>query len=186
MNRRAFVTTAITGFPLAALAEVSGGGSGNPDARGFVVRAGQARASESLRMFDRSWMDFKVLTADTGGGFFLLEQRELRKFGPPRHFHHDQDEWFYAMEGHYDVEVGDEKFRLGPGDLLFAPRKIPHVWAHIEEEPGRLMVAFQPAGLMESFFRKFTQFPQMPPMAEMKSLFRDHGMEIVGPPLKVS
>jgi len=181
MNRRAFVTSALGALPLLALADA---GSGSKKiAGGFVTPAGHGRAGETLRLFDRSWIDFKITTADTAGGFFMIEQRELRRFGPPRHIHPEQDEWFYALEGTYRVEVGDEKLLIGPGDLLFAPRNVPHVWTHVEEEPGRMLVAFQPAGKMEGFFREFTRTAAMPSHDELRTLFHDHGMEILGPPL---
>lgn len=181
MNRRAFVTAAAGAIPLALFSQ-----SQNPPpaaARGFVVPAGTGRLQKSLRLFDRSFIDFKITTADTAGGFFLIEQRELRRFGPPRHLHHEQDEWFYPVKGTYRVEVGEEKFLIGPGDSLFAPRGVPHVWAHVEEEPGTMLVGFQPAGKMEGFFHAFTQFPSLPPTDQLRGLFREHGMEITGPPL---
>ena len=183
MNRRAFVTTAVGALPLIALGQSQI--QAKSSARGFVVPAGKGRLNESLRLFDRSWIDFKVATEDTTGGFFMIEQRELRRFGPPRHVHHEQDEWFYPMKGTYRVEVGDEKFLIGPGDLLFAPRAVPHVWTHVEDEPGGMLVAFQPAGKMESFFREFTKFAALPPTEELRELFHAHGMQIVGPPLRV-
>jgi hypothetical protein len=35
-----------------------------------------------------------------------------------------------------------------PGDSLFAPRRVPHVWAHVGEGRGSILVAFTPAGKM--------------------------------------
>jgi mannose-6-phosphate isomerase-like protein (cupin superfamily) len=32
-----------------------------------------------------------------------------------------------VIQGEFAIEVGDEKFRVKPGDSLFAPRKVPHV-----------------------------------------------------------
>ena len=186
MNRRTFVATAAGALPLIALGQGLPSVSAPGLARGFKVSAGTGRKNETFRLFDRSWIDFKVMPADTAGGFFLIEQRELKRFGPPRHFHVDQDEWFYPLKGTYRVEVGDEKFLIGPGDAVFAPRAVPHVWAHVEDEPGSMLVAFQPAGKMEGFFREFTKFPSLPPTNELRELFHLHGMEIVGPPLPAS
>jgi mannose-6-phosphate isomerase-like protein (cupin superfamily) len=63
--------------------------------------------------------------------------------------HHEQDEWFYVVEGAYMIEVGEERYELGPGDSVFAPRKVVHVWAYVGQEKGRLIVALQPAGEIE-------------------------------------
>ncbi len=183
MNRRAFVVSGAAVIPMLALGKASADKS--TAARPFVVSAGKGRAEKSLRLFDRSWIDFKVMPADTGGEFFMIEQRDLLRFGPPRHVHHHQDEWFRPIEGTYRVEVGSDKYEIGPGDLLFAPRGIPHVWAHLEDKPGGMLVAWSPAGKMEEYFYGFTKFAQMPATDDLRQLFRDHGMEIVGPPLEV-
>jgi quercetin dioxygenase-like cupin family protein len=181
LTRRAFLGGVAGVFPMMALG--AGPSSESRPKRAFVVKSGTGRSDETHRLFDRSWIDFKITTADTAGAFFMIEQRELRRFGPPRHVHPEQDEWFRPLSGTYRAEVGDEKFLIGPGDVLFAPRGVPHVWTHVEEEAGSMMVAFQPAGHMEAFFHAFTRLEQLPPAEELRSLFHAHGMEIIGPPL---
>ena len=60
---------------------------------------------------------FKVTTADSNGAILVAEIAHHAKGGPPRHLHRDQDEWFHVLEGKYVVEIGDERYLLGPGDL---------------------------------------------------------------------
>ena len=36
----------------------------------------------------------------------MLENTFHAKGGPARHLHYDQDEWFYAVEGEFIIEVG--------------------------------------------------------------------------------
>ncbi|MGE5334837.1 MAG: cupin domain-containing protein, partial [Nitrososphaerota archaeon] len=105
------------------------------------------------------------------------------KGGPARHLHYDQDEWFYAVEGEFLMQVGQERFVLHPGDSLFAPRRIPHVWAHVGNARGRILVTFMPAGTMEAFFHEVTKANAMPP--QDPELWRAHGMELLGPPLPI-
>ena len=81
------------------------------------------------------------------------------------------------------VEVGAERFTLAPGDSLLAPRRVPHVWAHVGGGRGRMLIVFNPAGKMESFFRLTTPANAMP--AQDPALWRAHGMELLGPPLPV-
>jgi quercetin dioxygenase-like cupin family protein len=76
-----------------------------------------------------SSITFKVTPKDNNG-IFIIENTFHEKGGPAKHLHHDQDEWFYAVEGEFLLEVGQEQFRLKPGDSVLAPRKIPHVWAY--------------------------------------------------------
>ncbi len=129
-----------------------------------------------------SAITFKVTPKD-GDGVFIIENTFHQKGGPARHLHYDQDEWFYAVEGEFILEVGREKYMLNPGDLVLAPRKVPHVWAYSGGECGRILIAFMPAGKMESFFREVTKANAMPP--QDPELWRSHGMELLGPPLKV-
>ncbi|HUG36678.1 MAG TPA: cupin domain-containing protein, partial [Candidatus Limnocylindrales bacterium] len=47
------------------------------------------------------------------------------------------------MKGEFALEVGEERFTLRPGDSVFAPRLIPHAWAHVGEGPGTLLLAVE-------------------------------------------
>ncbi len=145
-----------------------------------VVTAGSDRDGEH-RSMGITTLAFKLATADTGGGLFIIEQTNHAKGGPPRHLHPDQDEWFYVIEGEFVVEVGESTARLTPGDSLLAPRGVPHVWAFVGDGIGRLIVAFTPAGKMEAFFREVTKTEAMP--AQDPDLWLAHGMRVLGPPL---
>ena len=83
-------------------------------------------------------------------------------------------------------EVGDEKFRIRPGDTLFAPRMVPHVWAYVGDNPGTLLLAMQPAGSLEQFFMDSCKMNRPPSPEEAVKQFAAHGMKVVGPPLLVS
>jgi quercetin dioxygenase-like cupin family protein len=129
-----------------------------------------------------SEITFKVTPKDSNG-IFIIENTFHEKGGPAKHLHYEQDEWFYAVEGVFLFEIGQEQFELQPGDSVLAPRKIPHVWAYSGNQRGRILIAFIPAGKMESFFREVTKANAMPP--QDPELWRSHGMELLGPPLKV-
>ena len=90
---------------------------------------------------------FKVSAEDSQGGLSVVEIRHHSKGGPGRHVHFDQEEWFYVLEGEYVFEVGQTRFRLKPGDSAFGPRNVPHVWAFVGDQPGRILsVITQPVG----------------------------------------
>ena len=154
--------------------------------KGLYVPDGKDRSAEELKIWDIIPLQIKVSTDDTDGALFVFEHADMSKGGPPRHLHYDQDEWFYAIEGTFAFEVGDERFALGPGDSLFAPRTVPHVWAYLGEEPGTLLVALQPAGSFEAFFRESCEMRRLPTPEEADRMFAAHGMKVVGPPLDVA
>jgi quercetin dioxygenase-like cupin family protein len=146
------------------------------------VAAGEDQFGEQ-RGLGISTIQFKVVPPDSKG-IFIIENTFREKGGPARHLHFDQDEWFYAVEGEFVVEVGSDRISLKAGDSLLAPRQIPHVWAYVGDTQGRMLIAFTPAGTMEAFFREVTKANAMPPRDP--ELWRTHGMELMGPPLAVS
>jgi mannose-6-phosphate isomerase-like protein (cupin superfamily) len=151
----------------------------------IYVPSGQNRLEEALQIGGTFPLQIKVSTADSHGALFLFEHADMGPGGPPRHFHYEQDEWFYALKGEFAFEVGDDAFTLRPGDSLFAPRMIPHVWAHVEDTPATLLLGVQPAGSLEAFFREGVEMATLPGPEEAARLFAAHGMKVVGPPLSV-
>lgn len=198
MNRKQFVKFA--GFGAATVTTVGIAGCANKTiaksspaiAKGtradkaVYVANGKNRFQENLMIWGVIPFQIKVSGKDTDGSFFSFEHAKMGKGGPPRHFHYEQDEWFYATEGEFAFEVGNEKFVLLPGDSLFAPRMIPHAWAYVGDKPGTLLLAVQPAGSLEEFFMKSCAITGLPTPQEAEQLFAAHGMKVVGPPLAVS
>ncbi len=80
--------------------------------RALQVSAGEDLFSE-YRGLGISAIQFKV-TPHGSSDLLILENTFHAKGGPARHLHYDQDEWFYAIEGEFIFEVGEEKIRLGP------------------------------------------------------------------------
>ena len=197
MNRKQFVKLASLGTAVAASGMTGFAHSTLPNvpsitATGFssdkavYVPKGKNRFQEELMIWGVIPLQIKVSGKDTDGSLFVFEHEGMSKGGPARHFHYNQDEWFYALEGEFAFEVGNEKFTLKPGDSLFAPRMIPHVWAYTGDNPGTLLLAVQPAGSLEEFFMKSCKMTSPPSPQEAETLFAAHGMKVVGPPLSVS
>ena len=146
------------------------------------IAAGQDQSGE-FRGLGVSTVTFQVSSADSNG-FFVLENTFHAKGGPVRHLHHDQDEWFYCVEGEFVFEIGPERMTLSAGDSVFVPRKTPHVWAYVGDTTGRILVAFTPAGKMEAFFREQAKANAMP--AQDPEFLSAYGMELLGPPLPIA
>jgi mannose-6-phosphate isomerase-like protein (cupin superfamily) len=151
---------------------------------GVHVPSGQDRAGEDLRIWGVFPHQVKVSAADSNGDTFVFEHADMGLGGPPRHFHRDQDEWFYAVKGDFVVEVGDERYALRPGDIVFAPRGVSHAWAHLSDEPATLLVGVSPAGTLEEFFREGCAAIEPPTPEQTAALFAAHGMQVVGPPIE--
>ncbi len=154
---------------------------------GFSVAAGDDRSGERIKLNGHSSSDCKVSAQDTEGAACIFEI--TGRSGGPRHLHAEQDEWIYVLAGEFDFQVGEKQFRAGPGESVFLPRKVAHVWACINETPGKIINMYQPAGKMEEFFRAVGKFDGKPNIYEVLSadqfaqLYRAHGMDLLGPPL---
>jgi len=184
MNRRQFLK-----LPLAAAALTldARAATGERAPGGFRVGSGEDRHGEELLIMGGSF-DLKVSGRDTGGELCIYDTVRKAKGGPALHRHFHQDEWFYVIRGEFIVEVGGARLRLGPGDSALAPRMIPHAFASVGDAGGQLLIAFQPAGTMEDFFRQMARYgTDIPknPEAIMRQLFERHDMELLGPPLSL-
>jgi mannose-6-phosphate isomerase-like protein (cupin superfamily) len=202
MERKQFLHVAARGAAAVAAGGLVGCASGIPagsigsatatfnqggasSGRGIYVPNGSDRFEEQLMIWGIIPLQIKISTKDSAGALFVFEHADMGPGGPPRHFHYDQDEWFYAIEGEFAFEVGDERFTLRPGDSLFAPRMVPHVWAHVGSETGTLLLAVQPAGSLEAFFMESCEMTRPPTPEEAEEQFAAHGMKVVGPPLDI-
>jgi mannose-6-phosphate isomerase-like protein (cupin superfamily) len=126
-------------------------------------------------------------------GLSVLETLAPRGASPPLHVHHTEDEIFHILEGELRFRVGDEELRVGAGETLLAPKRVPHTYL-VESERGRWLVATA-HGDFERFVRSFSRpaeraelpEPSPPPTPEqaeaMAAACRQHGIELVGPPL---
>lgn len=154
------------------------------DRAGLFVPARDDRFGQQRKVFGVMPFTIKVSAGDTAGRLLIIEQDNAYPGGPPRHVHHEQEEWFCAVQGSYVVEVGGETYRLVAGDSVLAPRSVPHAWALEGNEPGRLLIAFTPAGTMEEFFAATAGMAGLPSQSDLALLFAAHGMAITGPPIR--
>ena len=88
----------------------------------------------------------------TGGAFELFEEVRLARGGPPPHVHRERDEMFYVLEGRYAFTRGTDELEVGPGQVVFVPRRARHHFTTLVA-PSRTLILIAPAGLTE-FFRE--------------------------------
>jgi quercetin dioxygenase-like cupin family protein len=182
MKRRSFLASGFRSaaaiLPTAALADLAFAQAVDSAPKEVhVVGAGIDRLGEHhSRGF--STMLFKALPAETSGGLFVIEHQNLIHGGPPFHYHLSQEEYFYVLEGEVTFQVGDIRRKLVAGESVVGPRGVPHAFCGSDSKPGRMLIAFAPAGKMEPFLR-VSMAPNPP--AWTAEFFRDHDMVLVGP-----
>ena len=154
------------------------------DAKGFKVEAGKDRNGKAISLFEGDTFYTKVSTRDTDGDVYVFESSRIKEGGPPLHFHYEQDEFWYILEGEFLFRVGDETFKAKKGDTVFGPRRVPHAFAKIGEGEARLLMFYQPAGKMEENFKAISEGVTAKMTEEERATFRkQHGLEVVGPAL---
>lgn len=187
MKRNKFIATlaSIATAPLVSVAQLHQ--LIKEKGKGFKINAGEGRIHGHIKLkgVNSNVLDVKISGADTNGELAIFEQTSLSQGkGTPLHIHPNQDEVFYVLEGSYYFQVGDDKFKLHAGDSIFLPRKVAHAWTQSSEK-GRMTVILQPAGKLESFFVTVASLNHEPTAEEMKKIFADNDMQVVGPPLKI-
>lgn len=122
----------------------------------------------------------KVTGEETAGAFSLFETTTPAKCGSPPHVHGREDEIFYVIAGTFDFHVADQVIRGERGAVVLAPRNIPHWFQNVGNDPGKLIILVQPAGI-EKFFAEFAQFDPdaLPDLEEVKAVASKYGIEIL-------
>lgn len=151
---------------------------------GFFVPAGKDRHETPISLYDGDIFYTKVSTEDSNGAMYLVETFRDKKGGPPLHYHPEQDEWWYVLEGEFEFKVGDRFYNAKPGDSIFGPRMVPHAFNKINEGSARVMILFQPAGKMEENFNAVAAGVTKGMTVEQRNNFsKEHGIVVVGPAL---
>lgn len=98
---------------------------------------------------------FMIWTAETGGGFSLVEHPiPPRTLVAPVHRHSREDEYSYVLEGRMGALLGDDVVYAEAGDLVFKPRNQWHTFWNPEDGPCRILEIISPGGF-EGFFDEF-------------------------------
>ena len=135
----------------------------------------------------------RVSSRDGTDDISVLEHWAALGDSPPLHIHHDEDEVFHVLEGEVTFQVRGMSHRTRAGDIVIAPKGLPHTYRVESREGARMLTVTR--GRFESFVRALgrpaeTQgmpVPSGPPTREQaEALARtclEFGIELVGPPL---
>jgi quercetin dioxygenase-like cupin family protein len=120
-----------------------------PTTHGYASAAGEG---------ERLWivgdtMTLKATGESTGGKLVFLENLTAPGGGPPPHIHTREDEFFYVLDGSFEIRIGGDVHKVGPGGFAFVPRGTVHNFRNTAETPSRILVGFTPSG-MDGFFRE--------------------------------
>lgn len=152
----------------------------------IALEAGQGEAIWFLGVL----ATIKSSAKTTGGRVAVIEHLAPQGSGSPLHVHHDEDEWFYVIDGELTFWVGGQVINAAAGAFVYGPRDVPHTFTVTSPEARFLLVA-EPAGF-EEFMRALSEpaltltlppATSQPPAPEvMVAMAAEYGIEILGPP----
>ncbi len=135
----------------------------------------------------------KLDDAQAEGRFSLQEAMASRAAEPPLHIHHREDEAWYILDGQMTFYVDDVAYRAASGSFVLAPMGRRHTFT-VDVEPTRVLVFAAPAGF-EHFALELgrpvsSDVPPsdlaMPGPDALGSVAERYGIEVVGPPWRVT
>jgi quercetin dioxygenase-like cupin family protein len=130
---------------------------------------------------------FKAAAHDTDGRFDFLTMAMAPRTGPPLHYHEQQDDTFYVLEGVLTVQAGEEIIDLEPGDFLSIPPGVAHTFDNVRNGDKVVLTinVMTPGGLFTTI-EDMAGVPDGPDHLDgLKAATEKHGTVIVGPPLRV-
>ncbi|HEX4139862.1 MAG TPA: cupin domain-containing protein [Candidatus Methylacidiphilales bacterium] len=150
-----------------------------PDpARGSVLTSlGEARV---IRAFGGE-MHYHLSGDQTEKRFLLATIIAPPGHGPPVHWHENEDECFVLQEGRLSFLTGGEWKDVGPGDIVFTPRKTIHTYKNPGATPAKMLFTALPSGFDEFFAECAVEFakPGGPDMPRIVEISARHGIYYV-------
>jgi len=111
------------------------------------------------RSYQGGYFQTLITPQQTGNSLALLELTLPKGAEPPLHIHTREDEAFYVLDGEISVTVADKVTALKPGEILFAPRNVPHSFKILTEK-ATIMNLIMP-GMLWNYFMECSE-----PLAE--------------------
>jgi mannose-6-phosphate isomerase-like protein (cupin superfamily) len=99
-------------------------------------------------------VDWKIDASDVGDRFSVVHHPIApRALAAPLHYHHNEDEYSYVLEGTLGALLGDEVVTAGPGSWVFKPRGQWHTFWNADDTPCHIIEVISPGGF-EDYFRE--------------------------------
>jgi mannose-6-phosphate isomerase-like protein (cupin superfamily) len=100
---------------------------------------------------------WKIEGTETAGCFAVVEHPiPPRSLAAPLHFHHNEDEYSYVLEGTLGALLGDQVVTATPGSWLLKPRGEWHTFWNPGHSLCRVVEIISPSGF-EHYFREVAE-----------------------------
>ena len=119
--------------------------------------------------------------AESGGKFTMFVDLTQPGGGPPLHYHENEDEVFFVLEGKAEFYKDGEWIAAAAGTSAFMPRGCVHTFRNCGDVPLKLLVHASPSGFEIFFSRCAEEFkkPSGPDMQRIMQISAEHGIHFV-------
>ncbi len=153
----------------------------------------QAPVTKGLRNFKGTLVNVRVSANDNAEGISIIEHKMPYGEATPLHIHRTEDEIFHILRGRMRFEVGNEVTLADAGDILVAPKNVPHRFI-VESLEGAHCLTIVKGGDFEAMVVEMSapvQVEFMPAHLEPTRAMIDalagaaarNNIDIIGPPL---
>ena len=145
-----------------------------PSSAPQLVPAGHGVAFSLLGMPSRKLLG----SADTGGIYQLVEQQLPPGLGVPPHVHTREDEVFFVLDGEVEFVIADTTVIARAGDVVHAPRDVPHAYRGAGDRPASIRFLVTPPQC-EPMFDELSHLPLPPDPAVLAEICARYGITLI-------
>jgi quercetin dioxygenase-like cupin family protein len=121
----------------------------------------------------------KISSEMTKGAYSISEDITPPGQGAPPHVHRRELETFIVLEGEYEFQCGERKFKATKGGMVVLPREIPHAFKNMGNTTGKTLVVLVPGG-MEKVWEEISVMPPGPPdIRKINAITMKYGVEFL-------
>jgi mannose-6-phosphate isomerase-like protein (cupin superfamily) len=91
----------------------------------------------------------RITSRQTNGAYCVCEMTTMPGSGVSLHVHDRDEEFYYILEGSYEMQAGEERFTAEAGSMVLIPRNVPHQFHNVSGVPARALMIFRPGGFDE-------------------------------------
>ena len=118
---------------------------------------------------------------ETGGAFTLFAAVTPPGGGPPPHYHLNEDECFYVLEGREEFFKDGSWTEVPVGTAVYIPKGAVHTFRNAGDKPLRQLVRTSPSGFEKFFAASAEEFakPEGPDMQRAIAVAAEYGIYFV-------
>jgi mannose-6-phosphate isomerase-like protein (cupin superfamily) len=119
--------------------------------------------------------------AETGGQYTAFTDITPPGSGPPPHYHENEDEWFFPLEGRVEFFLDGSWQEVPVQSVVFIPRGMVHTFRNCGDRPLTMLIHTAPSGFEIFFKRCAEEFakPGPPDMGRIVEIGAEHGIHFV-------